>query len=38
MKCIFCGYEWETRKQEPKSCPRCKKRFDYIKKGDKDDM
>ena len=32
MICEYCEYEWETRKENPKSCPRCKKRFDYPKK------
>lgn len=29
MKCRRCGYKWETRKDNPKSCPRCKGRLDY---------
>jgi len=29
MKCPFCGYQWEERNNDPVSCPRCKKRFDY---------
>ena len=29
MKCVKCGYEWEPRKNDPKSCPRCKARLDY---------
>lgn len=33
MKCKNCGYEWDNRKQKPKSCPRCKTRFDYPKKN-----
>lgn len=32
MKCKFCGYEWEARAEEPKACPRCKRRFDYEEK------
>ena len=32
MKCDKCQYEWENRKPKPKSCPRCKARFDYPKK------
>lgn len=28
-KCEFCTYEWISRVKEPKSCPRCKRRFDY---------
>lgn len=30
MKCKTCKYEWETRIDVPKSCPRCKRRFDYV--------
>jgi len=29
MKCSKCGYEWEPRKTDPKSCPRCKARLDW---------
>lgn len=29
MKCDFCGYAWKNRVNDPKSCPRCKRRFDY---------
>jgi predicted Zn-ribbon and HTH transcriptional regulator len=29
MKCTYCKYEWEPRKEKPKACPRCKRRFDY---------
>lgn len=29
MKCKFCGYMWSPRREYPKSCPRCKRRFDY---------
>jgi len=31
MICEYCEYVWESRKETPKSCPRCKKRFDYPK-------
>jgi len=31
MKCIHCDYLWESRIENPKSCPRCKRRFDYEK-------
>ncbi len=31
MKCLLCGYEWEARKELPKTCPRCK-RYDWNKK------
>ncbi len=30
-KCYLCGYEWDSRKEDPKQCPRCK-RYDYKKK------
>jgi len=29
MECDYCEYKWESRKEEPKACPRCKHRFDY---------
>ena len=29
-KCIKCEYEWEARVEEPKACPRCKTRLDYV--------
>lgn len=29
MKCIKCNYNWIARIANPKSCPRCKVRFDY---------
>ena len=25
-ECQKCGYEWESRKENPKSCPECKTR------------
>lgn len=28
-ECEFCTYRWISRVQSPKSCPRCKRRFDY---------
>ena len=28
-ECDFCTYEWIARVSSPKSCPRCKRRFDY---------
>jgi len=30
-KCYKCGYEWETRTENPKACPRCKTRLDAPK-------
>ncbi|MBI2139859.1 hypothetical protein HYU14_02970 [Candidatus Woesearchaeota archaeon] len=27
--CGFCTYSWISRVRAPKSCPRCKRRFDY---------
>jgi len=29
VKCKNCEYVWTSRVQEPKSCPRCKRRIDY---------
>jgi len=29
MICTICNYEWESRVESPKACPRCKRRFDY---------
>lgn len=28
-ECEFCTYRWLTKVDSPKSCPRCKRRFDY---------
>lgn len=35
MKCKFkdCKYEWKPRVEEPKACPKCKRRFDWKDKG-----
>ena len=30
MECNFCDYQWEERVEQPKACPRCKRRFDSI--------
>ena len=30
MKCETCKYEWQSRIENPKACPRCKRRFDYM--------
>lgn len=30
MICTQCNYQWESRIDTPKSCPRCKRRFDYV--------
>ncbi|MBU0979754.1 MAG: hypothetical protein KJ709_03035 [Nanoarchaeota archaeon] len=27
--CEYCEYGWISRVASPKSCPRCKRRFDY---------
>ena len=27
--CEFCTYRWSAKVDSPKSCPRCKRRFDY---------
>jgi len=32
MICEYCEYEWNPRKENPKACPRCKRRFDYPNK------
>ncbi|MBW3000473.1 hypothetical protein KY341_01200 [Candidatus Woesearchaeota archaeon] len=29
MICEKCDYEWTPKVEQPKSCPRCKRRFDY---------
>jgi len=36
MKCDKCGYEWKAIKEDPVSCPRCKRRFDYPEAKEKD--
>ena len=28
-ECEFCTYRWVPKVDSPKSCPRCKRRFDY---------
>jgi len=28
LKCNQCEYKWESRKDEPKQCPKCK-RYDW---------
>lgn len=30
MICNTCQYEWMSRVENPKACPRCKRRFDYM--------
>jgi hypothetical protein len=30
MKCPKCGYAWESKVPNPKECPRCKIRLDYV--------
>ena len=30
-KCKLCNYEWESKVEIPKQCPRCK-RYDWDKK------
>ena len=30
MKCSRCGYQWESKVPNPKECPRCKSRLDYV--------
>ncbi len=34
-ECKVCGYVWESRVEEPKQCPKCK-RYDF-KKGVEDE-
>ena len=29
LECEFCTYMWVPKVDTPKSCPRCKRRFDY---------
>lgn len=33
--CKFCSYKWQQRINSPKSCPRCKRRFDYYEVKEK---
>ena len=32
IKCWRCGYQWDSRKKQPKECPRCKARLDNPRK------
>ncbi len=32
MRCFKCNYDWESRKESPKACPRCKTRLDYSRR------
>ncbi|MFH1505363.1 MAG: hypothetical protein ABIE94_00015 [archaeon] len=34
VKCRFCEYDWISRVEAPKACPRCKNRLDYPRKND----
>ncbi len=27
---MFCSYVWKSKIPKPVSCPKCKKRFDYV--------
>jgi predicted Zn-ribbon and HTH transcriptional regulator len=27
--CRHCNYEWESKVETPKACPRCKRRLDF---------
>ena len=29
-ECFRCGYKWLSRKDNPKECPKCKKRMPTI--------
>ncbi len=31
VACFKCKYEWESRVEKPKECPRCKTRLDSEK-------
>jgi rubrerythrin len=31
-ECPFCGYAWKSKVLNPVSCPRCKRRLDYVQK------
>lgn len=31
MKCASCGWEWEKRKEKPRTCPRCRQYIDKPK-------
>lgn len=31
MKCPKCSYNWETKAENPKKCPRCQARLDWGK-------
>lgn len=24
IQCLKCGYKWKSKKEKPKSCPKCK--------------
>lgn len=30
IQCNRCSYTWESRVENPKACPRCKTRLDFI--------
>ena len=32
--CRYCEYQWVSRKEYPKECPRCKRRLDMPIKED----
>ena len=34
QKCKLCKYEWESKVEDPKQCPRCK-RYDWNKEKEK---
>ncbi len=35
-KCLKCGYEWTSLKENPKQCPNCK-RYNWNKEKKKDE-
>ena len=35
--CTYCDYEWESKVETPKACPRCKRRLDFGKVMESED-
>lgn len=38
MTCPKCGYQWRPRTENPKECPRCKRRLDRPTQKDQKDQ
>ena len=36
-KCLRCGYKWESKKKNPKSCPRCKSYLHNVERREEAD-